>query len=136
MDMTPLGELIEQAQSLFADTHGVPLTYGDIARRSGGRLNRQRVQQLAKDPIKAMPSPEVIYGLALGLTVPESVVLERALASSGYTGPSRQRRDEARHAAAMKQGHVPTETENRAALDAEGVRALKDIPSHLRRQQE
>lgn len=99
--MTPLGELIGEAQRLFLDTHGVPLTNGDIARRSGGRLNRQRVQQLAKDPIKAMPSPEVIYGLALGLTVPESVVLERALASAGYTGPSRQRRDEARNAAAM-----------------------------------
>lgn len=110
MDMTPLGELIGEAQRLFADTHGVPLTYGDIARRSGGRLNRQRVQQLAKDPIKAMPSPEVIYGLALGLTVPESVVLERALASSGYTGPSRQRRDEARHAAAI-------DAQEQAAID-------------------
>lgn len=92
--MTPLGALIDEARNLFADTHGVPLSYGDIARRSKGRLTRQRVQQLAKDPVKAMPSPEVILGLALGLAVPESVVLERALTSSGYYKPRGERREE------------------------------------------
>ena len=120
MDMTPLGELIAEVQRAFVDAHGVPLTYGDIARRSGGRLTRGRVQQLAKDPIKAMPSPEVIYGLALGLTVPESVVLERALASAGYTGPSRQRRDEARNAAAMN-------TQEQAAIDRHRTAFADDV---------
>ena len=96
-DVTPLAALIDEVRNLFADTHGVPLSYGDIARRSKGRLSRQRVQQLAKDPVKAMPSPEVILGLALGLAVPESVVLERALVSSGYYKPRGERREETHH---------------------------------------
>lgn len=99
--MTPLGSLIAEVQEAFLDLHGVELTYGDIARRSRGRLNRQRVQQLAKDPINRMPSPEKIAGLAAGLGVPESVVTERALTSAGYAVPRAGRRDEARHATAM-----------------------------------
>lgn len=87
MAMTPLGTLIEEAKALFQDAHGVPLTNGDIARRSNGRLTRGRVQQLATGRVKAMPSPDVIRGLSMGLGVPESVVTERALQSAGYVVP-------------------------------------------------
>lgn len=87
MAMTPLGALIEEVQHLFLRDHGVELTYGDVARRSDGRVLRNRVQQLAKDPIKALPSPTTIEGLRRGLGVPYSVVLQRALASAGYDVP-------------------------------------------------
>ena len=84
MAMTPLGELIDEAQRRFADTHGVELTYGDIARRGGNVIGRGRVQQLAKDPIRNMPAPATLAALALGLGVPEHLVVERALAAAGY----------------------------------------------------
>lgn len=73
---------------MFADAHGVELSYGDIARRSQGRLTRSRVQQMASTPIRAMPSPDSVKGLALGLGVPESVVTQRAMASAGYEVPA------------------------------------------------
>jgi hypothetical protein len=82
--MTPLGALIEECQARFLDHHGVELTYGDISRRGGRVIGRTRVQQLAKDPLKAMPSPETLRALALGLGVTEALVVERALASTGY----------------------------------------------------
>jgi hypothetical protein len=84
MPMTPLGALIVECQGRFQDKHGVELTLGDIIRRSRGALGKSRVQQLRHGEIKAMPTPATIRGLALGLDVPESVVLERALQSAGY----------------------------------------------------
>jgi transcriptional regulator with XRE-family HTH domain len=83
MPMTPLGALIEECKRRFQVQHHVELTNGDIARRSGV-LSRGRVQQLAQNPIKQLPEPETLRGLALGLGVPDSVVLERALQSTGY----------------------------------------------------
>lgn len=83
-DMTPLAALIREVQRAFTDRHGVELSNGDIAKRSGGRLTRQRVQQLSTRPIPTMPSPATLRALALGLQVPYSVVLQRALASCGY----------------------------------------------------
>jgi transcriptional regulator with XRE-family HTH domain len=64
--------------------HGVELTYGDIARRGGKVITRGRVQQLAKDPVKQMPGATTLAALALGLGVPEHLVVEKALASAGY----------------------------------------------------
>lgn len=88
MDMSPLGALIWRTKQRFQDEHGVPLTNGDIARRSRGALTRTRVQQLEKDPIKRLPAPELIEGLALGLGVHPTVVTEAALASAGYSVPA------------------------------------------------
>jgi hypothetical protein len=88
MNMTPLGALISRTKQRFQDEHGVPLTNGDIARRSRGALTRTRVQQLEKDPIKRLPAPELIEGLALGLGVHPTVVTEAALASAGYPVPA------------------------------------------------
>lgn len=87
MSMTPLGALIQECKNAFLDEHRVELTNGDIARRSGGRLIRQRVQQLASDEIKELPSPRTIAGLALGLGVSPGLVLQRALESCGYEVP-------------------------------------------------
>lgn len=87
-DVTPLGALITRAKQRFLDEHGVPLTNGDIARRSRGALTRTRVQQLERDPIERLPSPEKIEGLALGLGVHPTIVTEAALASAGYPVPS------------------------------------------------
>ncbi len=84
MAMTPLGELIEEAQRRFVDMHGVELSYGDIARRGGKAVTRGRVQQLAKDPIRSMPGPTTLAALALGLGVAEHLVVEKALVSAGY----------------------------------------------------
>lgn len=87
--MTPLGELIVECQRAFLDEHGVELSYGDIARRSGTPgITRGRVQQLAKGQIKAMPLPETIDALSLGLGVSRGLVLQRAMESSGYDLPS------------------------------------------------
>lgn len=82
--MTPLGELIEECRRRFLDTHGVELSYADIAHRGGDVISRGRVQQLAKDPLPAMPKPATLQALALGLGVRDEIVVERALASSGY----------------------------------------------------
>lgn len=87
MSVSPLADLIRESQELFEQTHGVRLSYAAIATRSGGRIVRNWVRQIATRPIKALPGPEVIKGLSLGLGIPESVVLERALASAGYTTP-------------------------------------------------
>lgn len=121
--MTPLGALIEEVQGSFLDAHRVELTYGDIARRSGGRLNRQRVQQLAKDPIGQMPGPDKILGLALGLGVPEAVVLERALTSSGYNVPREWRREKVGNAAPTMKSK--TEAQSYAQGLAEDIAASK-----------
>jgi hypothetical protein len=88
MDMTPLGALITRTKQRFQDEHGIPLTNGDIARRSRGALTRTRVQQLEKDPIKRLPAPDLLEGLALGLGVHPTVVTEAALASAGYAVPA------------------------------------------------
>lgn len=84
MAMTPLGKLIQEQRDRFQDEHGVELSYADIARRGGAVITRGRVQQLAKDPIKSMPSPATLAALAQGLGVPERVVTEKALESAGY----------------------------------------------------
>jgi hypothetical protein len=84
MAMTPLGALIEEARRRFQDQHGVELSYADIARRGGGVITRGRVQQLAKDPIKAVPPAATLRALALGIGEREEVVIEKALASTGY----------------------------------------------------
>jgi transcriptional regulator with XRE-family HTH domain len=84
MGMTPLGDLIEECRRRFVDQHGVELSYSDIANRGGKVITRGRVQQLAKDPIKAMPSAATLQALATGLGVNEALVVERALASTGY----------------------------------------------------
>lgn len=57
---------------------------GDISRQSGDRVGRGRVQQILTQPVRAMPGPDVIEGLAIGLRVPDWVVLEAALESAGY----------------------------------------------------
>lgn len=54
-----------------------PLSNGVIARRSG--LSRSRVQQLATQPIKTMPDKDTVFGLARGLRVPPSVIVDRLL---------------------------------------------------------
>ena len=82
--VSALATLIADVQTRFLDTHGVPLSYGDIARRSGGRLTRGRVQQLATEKVKSMPAPATLTGLALGLQVMESDVLLRAMEDAGY----------------------------------------------------
>lgn len=84
MAMDELGALIEEVKRAFLDRHGVELSNQDIARRSGGVMTRGRVQQLEKTGVKAMPGPDVIMGLARGLEVPASLVLERALLAAGY----------------------------------------------------
>ncbi len=84
VSVTPLGALILECRHAFRDRHGVELSYADIARRSGGRITRGRVQQLARERIRELPTPEKIQALAVGLGVPVSVVLERALESAGY----------------------------------------------------
>lgn len=84
MAVTPLGELIEECRRRFVDQHGVELSYADIASRGGKVITRGRVQQLAKDAIKAMPTPSTLQALATGLGVSEALVVERALASTGY----------------------------------------------------
>lgn len=83
--MTRIAGLIQAAIDKFATEHGVAMNYSDIARRSAGRLTRQRIQQLASGkPLKAMPIPETISGLASGLGLPYRTVLLAALRDSGY----------------------------------------------------
>ncbi len=85
-----LGQLIEDCKAVNRWSNG------DIARQSGDRITRTRVQQLAKDPIRAVPSLRVIEGLALGLKVPGWVVVSTVLESMGYPArPSRIDVDEA-----------------------------------------
>lgn len=86
--ISPLARLIQESQSAFYAEHGVRLTYGGIARRTGSRLTRTRVHQMATAPIKAMPTPGTVRLLAAGLGVPEMLVTQRALASSGYLVPT------------------------------------------------
>lgn len=85
--MSPLGQLIEDVRRDFADTHGVPLSYNAIAKRGGGAIGGKRVHQMVAQPIREMPSAAALQALAKGLSVPYAVVLERALASAGYTMP-------------------------------------------------
>jgi hypothetical protein len=98
MAVSPLAALIEECQMLFLRQHDVELSYGDIARRSK-HYTRQRIQQLAKNPVKRLPDPEGVAALSLGLGVPESVVRDRWLASVGHSpgdyalaGPERRGR--------------------------------------------
>lgn len=86
MGMTPLGDLIQEVRMKFLDKHGVDLSYTAISRRGGEVITRSRVQQLAKDPIREMPSAATLKALALGLGLEdnEALVVERALASAGY----------------------------------------------------
>src|SRR4051794_15104260 len=89
--------LVHALGRLIADCKAVNRwSNGDIARQSDNRITRTRVQQLAKDPILAMPSLRVIEGLALGLRVPGWVVVGVVLESMGYpTRPSQVSVDEA-----------------------------------------
>lgn len=55
------------------------LSYADIADRSKdpdgrARIHRNRVWQMASEPIKRSPSPRAVEGLAAGLGVPMSTV--------------------------------------------------------------
>jgi transcriptional regulator with XRE-family HTH domain len=55
------------------------LSYADIADRSKdsdgkARIHRNRVWQMATEPIKRSPSPKAVEGLAAGLGVPMSTV--------------------------------------------------------------
>jgi hypothetical protein len=84
MPMTPLAALIVECQRAFEQQHRMPLTFGDIARRSHDALTRGRVQQLATGEIRALPSPATLRGLSLGIGAPYSAVLQRALESAGY----------------------------------------------------
>jgi hypothetical protein len=81
--VSPLADLIDEAREDFEQMNGVRLSYAAIATRSGGRLVRNWVRQLATRPIKALPGPKVIKGLSIGLDLPEGAVLEAALASAG-----------------------------------------------------
>lgn len=131
MPMTPLAALIAECKALFLDTQGVELTNGDIARRSKGRLTRQRVQQLATKPMKGMPDPETIRGLSLGLQVPDSVVLERALRSTGYLNP----RNEAERSAPAIEATVAAVADIRdapMASDPERDAVIEDAKQRLR----
>lgn len=78
MAMHALAQLIEDIKKANEWSNGA------IARQSGGRVGRGRVQQILNQPVRALPSPEVIEGLAIGLRVPDWVVLEAALESAGY----------------------------------------------------
>jgi hypothetical protein len=84
-------ETVHALGQLIADCKAVNRwSNGDIARQSDGRVTRTRVQQLEKDPIKAMPTLQVVEGLALGLRVPGWVVVATILETMGY--PSRPSR--------------------------------------------
>lgn len=118
MAMTPLGELIEECRMRFLDQHGVELSYADIARR-GGVITRGRVQQLAKDPLPAMPKPATLQALARGLGVQEAIVVERALASTGYGD----------WGVAARHG-VPRQDEVRAELDRQAEQSQPPGPEN------
>jgi hypothetical protein len=87
MSVSPLADLIEECQAVFRNREGVELSYADIANRGGPPLNRSRVQQLARAGFKELPSPDRLRALAKGLGVPDSVVVERALLTAGYSVP-------------------------------------------------
>lgn len=86
--VSPLADLIAEAQRTFLDRHGVPLSHSDIARRTGGVIQRNQVSKWSKYPIKDMPAPETLRALALGLGVTEALVTRRALMSAGYVVPT------------------------------------------------
>lgn len=113
--MHALGQLIEDCKAANDWTNG------DIARRSGGRIaSRSRVQQLIHDPIKAMPTLKVVEGLAVGLGVPEWVIVDSALESMGFPHrPARVSLDEAIEA-------------DRSLPEADKA-ALRGFIAHLRR---
>lgn len=87
LGVSPIADLIEEAQNRFLDETGVPLTQGDIARRSG--ISRQRISQYATEPIKAVPSNDTVEALARGLRVSYDLVLQRFLEAAGYDVPDR-----------------------------------------------
>ena len=82
--MSPLGQLIEDVRAAFLDRHGVTLSYDAIAKRGGNVIKGARVHQMATQPIRQLPPNETLVALANGLHVPYSVVLEKAMLSSGY----------------------------------------------------
>ncbi len=122
--MTPLGALVVEVQQHFARQHQVELSFGDIARRSGGLVLRTRVHQLVHDPVKRLPSPQTLDGLSRGLGIPYSVVLQRALASAGYQVPLDWHGIEAPSATPMRQRPARTAEERQfdADLAAEAER--------------
>lgn len=142
MVVSPLAALIKEAQQLFYDTHGIELSYGDIARRSRGRLTRTRVQQIANAPIKELPGPERIRGLALGLGVPETVVTQRAMASAGYLVPEdwhahgelRQVNYAAGASLELTAGPPPRHPDAPSEADREMAAVEEDMAARLRRQ--
>jgi len=85
--VSPVAELIQEAQDKFLTETAVPLTQGDIARRSG--LSRQRISQFMNDPVKTMPANETLEALAKGLRVSYDLVLQRFLEAAGYDVPDR-----------------------------------------------
>ncbi len=86
-DVTPIAHLINECRDSFRREHGVDLTYAAIARRSGGKLTRQRVQQYATEPVRNMPGPDTTAALASGLGVSEGLVLQRLLETTGHAIP-------------------------------------------------
>lgn len=121
MAVHPLAALIENTQKRFLDEHGVTLSYGSISRRSGGRVTRTRVHQLATMPMRRIPEPETITGLSLGLGVTEDVVLQRCLESAGYRVSE--------HAKAARFG-TPLQVQKDAAAPDENVdRPAGDDPA-------
>lgn len=85
MGVSPIADLIEEVQAAFVDQHGVELTQAALARLAG--LSPQRMSQLLREPVSAMPSPETIEGLAKALRVSQGLVLQRFMESVGYDIP-------------------------------------------------
>ncbi|MFI5840530.1 hypothetical protein ACIA8K_12560 [Catenuloplanes sp. NPDC051500] len=74
--LNPLARLISDHQQRTGES------YAKIGRR--GNLSRSVVHALANNPIKAVPKPETLAGLALGLGLPVERVTIAAQRAAGY----------------------------------------------------
>lgn len=109
--MHALAQLIEDTKAANGWSNGY------IADHSGGRVTRNRVQQLIHE-VKRLPTLRVIEGLSHALGVPAWVVVDAALESMGY--PHRSSRVGVEEAIAADPN-----------LSAEQKRALRGFLRHL-----
>lgn len=75
--MTPIQRLIAERRAELG------LSHSDAARASGGRVTRQRFQQLETEPLKRSPEPRTVAGIAAALKLPLSVVKDAVSESIG-----------------------------------------------------
>lgn len=78
------GGHVHELARLIQERRG-DLSYGDIARQSGGALTRAGAQRLGAgdEPLREVPKPETIVGLARALGVSVDLVAVAALRSAG-----------------------------------------------------